>query len=101
MQIDDIEHEKIRIKIEGMKAAQDASFFLINLALEDIKKEVSATLGEAKYTNGRVTQLESDYAVIRTLRTNKWLLLLLTIGIFKIFEIIDINWIFTKLISLF
>jgi len=100
-EFDELEHEKIRLKIEGLKASQEASTYLIDLALKDIKQDVSAILEQTTKTNGRVTQLESDYLVIRTLRKNKWLMLLISIGIFKIYELIDLNWIYNKLLSLF
>lgn len=101
MELNELEHEKIRLKMEGIKASQEANSFLINVTLDEIKKDVAAILEQTTKTNGRVTQLESDYLVIRTLRKNKWLLLLISIGIFKIYEIIDLQWIFNKLISLF
>jgi hypothetical protein len=100
-EVNEIEHEKIRLKIEGLKASQEASTYLIDLALKDIKQDVTAILDQTTKTNGRVTQLESDYLVIRTLRKNKWLLILLSIGIFKVYELIDLQWIYNKLITLF
>ncbi|MFA6185487.1 MAG: hypothetical protein WC720_05085 [Candidatus Shapirobacteria bacterium] len=100
-EINEIEHEKIRLKIEGLKASQEASTYLIDIALKDLKQDVSAILEQTTKTNGRVTQLESDYLVIRTLRKNKWLLLLLSIGVFKVYELIDLQWIYNKLITLF
>jgi hypothetical protein len=100
-EINEIEHEKIRLKIEGLKASQEASTYLIDIALKDLKHDVSAILEQTTKTNGRVTQLESDYLVIRTLRKNKWLLLLLSIGVFKVYELIDLQWIYNKLITLF
>lgn len=99
--VQELEHEKLRIKIEAIKAQQETEFFMMNLTLKEIKKEVSATLEQAKKTNGRVTQLESDYIVISTLRKHKWLVLLVSIGIFKIYELIDLQWIYQKIISLF
>jgi len=98
---DDIEHEKIILKVEGIKANQEASFFMMNLTLEHIQKDVLETLEQTKRTNGRVTQLEIDYEIIRVLKKHKWLFGILMVGLFKVYEIIDINWIFNKLITLF
>jgi hypothetical protein len=101
VEINEIEHEKIRLKIEGLKASQEASTYLIDLALKDIKQDVTAILEQTKKTNGRVTQLESDYQLISTLKKNKWLMLIISIGIFKVYELIDLQWIYNKLITLF
>lgn len=97
----DSEHEKLWVKMDRMKAEQEKEFYMMNLILKDIQKTVSEGLVEQKKTNGRVTQLEKDYIIISTLKKNKWLLLMITIGVFKIYELIDLSWIYTKLISLF
>jgi len=100
-ELDELEHEKLRIKMDGVKASQEAASFMIDIALKEIQKDIQEILVQTTKTNGRVTQLENDYSLISTLRKNKWLILLISIGIFKIYELIDLNWIFQKLISLF
>ena len=101
MAMEDLEHERIFIKIEGLKADQQASFFMINLCLEDLKKDMASTLEQTKKTNGRVSVLEAENQTIRLLKSKKWLLIIISIGIFKVYELIDINWLVTKLLSLF
>lgn len=97
----DGEHEKLWIKMERMKAEQEAEFFIMNSTLKQIHSEVSETLAQARKTNGRVTKLEADYVLISTLKSNKWLILIGVIGLLKLYELINLEWIYDKIINLF
>ena len=46
--MDDMGHEKIWIEIEALKAEQRNSFYVINLILKDIKKDMSLMIEKQK-----------------------------------------------------
>jgi hypothetical protein len=82
-----VEHVEMRQDIKGLSVEMRAEFEVVNLTLEKI-------LEQAQKTNGRVTVLETDVDFIRILRKYKWLFALVILGIYQLFNFIDIpKWI--------
>lgn len=96
----DIEHEKIRLDNQRVAAELKADFFMIELTLKDIKKTGEETLEHAKKTNGRVTKLEEETEILRFIKKHKVLTAMVLLGFFKIYELVDLKWLFNKLIAL-
>jgi hypothetical protein len=101
-----MEHEGLKFSIKAMHIHMSANADLQARILKDIEKTASETLKQAKKTNGRVTVLEEEMvileeevAVITLLKRKKWLIILLLFGFFKIYELVDINYLWTKLLT--
>lgn len=101
-----IEHEGLKASIGAMHIHMSANAEIQARVLKDIEKTALETLVQAKKTNGRVTVLEEEMvileeevAVFTLLKKRKWLLALLAIGFLKIYELVDIKYIWDKLLS--
>ena len=101
-----VEHEGLKASINAMHIHMSANAEIQARILIDIEKTANATLEQAKKTNGRVTVLEEEFvileeevAVFTLLKKRKWLLALLAIGFLKIYELVDIKYIWTKLLT--
>ena len=101
------DHEGLKFSIKAMHIHMSANADLQARILKDIEKTANDTLEQAKKTNGRVTVLEEEMvileeevAVFTLLKKRKWLLALLAIGFLKIYELVDIKYIWTKLLTL-
>ena len=104
--MNDIEHDRIRLEIKGIIAQHNANYELLNIKLDNIGNNVNETLKQAVKTNGRVTKLEertenleAEMLVFRLLKKRKWLILTFALALLKLYEIVDIKFIYTWLKS--
>ena len=97
---DEIEHEIFQEQLKGIIAQTEANFQVMAMTLETIKETGIRTLKQAEITNGRVTELEKETAIIRLFKKHKYVLALVLIGFFKIYEMIPLNELFNKLLKL-
>jgi hypothetical protein len=102
-----IELEGVKFSIKAMHIHMSANAEIQARILKDIEKTANQTLEQTKRTNGRVTILEEEMvileeevAVITFLKKKKWLMILLLFGFLKIYELVDINYLWTKLLTL-
>ncbi len=102
-----VEHEGLKASISAMHIHMSANAEIQARILNDIEKTATDTLEQAKKTNGRVTVLEEEMvileeevAVFALLKKRKWLMILLLFGFLKIYELVDIKYLWVKLLTL-
>lgn len=101
-----VEHEGLKSSIKAMHIHMSANAEIQARILKDIEKTANQTLEQTKKTNGRVTVLEEEMVileeeieVITILKKKKWLLALIAFGFLKVYEIVDIKYLWTKLLT--
>ena len=95
-----IEIEELKFSIRGIIMQNETTATNQGIILANIENVVKATLEQAKKTNGRVTELENETSIIRLFKKHKYVLALVLIGFFKIYEMIPLNELFNKLLKL-
>ena len=105
---DSLAHEELRLQLKGVTDQVNVGFQALKISITNIEKNSVETLQQVRKTNGRVDEqeekqssYEKELEIIRLFRRKKWLFGIFAFGIFKIYEIIDIHWIYTKLLALF
>ncbi len=93
------EHEQLKASVNAIQIQIGANVDIQNLMLMGIEKDVKSTLEQTILTNGRVTILEQDMSIIRLLKRNKWLSVVILFGSVKIFEVVDVSYLWVKLLS--
>lgn len=96
----EIEHEKIYLTIQGLKAASEARDEIMNIRFSNIEKTTTKTLEHAEKTNGRVTVLEDDMKFMHWLRKNKWFFAVGLLAFMKVYETIPFKELFNIAIKL-
>lgn len=101
-----VEHEGLKSSIKAIHIHMSANAEIQSRILKDIEKTANQTLEQAKKTNGRVTILEEEMVIleeeieiITILKRKKWFMILLLFGFLKIYELIDINYLWNKLLT--
>ena len=95
----DIEHDRLELKIQGLKAEMMANSEMIAIKLSSIEKTGMETLEQAKATNGRVNKHDEELELFRFLKKHKIIAGFIIFGLMKFYEAIDINEIFKILKS--
>jgi len=95
-----IKHEQIEASIRAIQIQISTNADIQGIILKGIAKGVGDTLEETKKTNGRVTMLEADMMIIRTLKKHRWLFGVVILGLLKVYEMIDIKELYDKLLNI-
>lgn len=84
MSRDELEHAAIQEQMGNVITQMNSGFEIMENRLNDILKQT-------KKTNGRVAELEDTTDFIKVLKKYKWLLVLTLIGIYTIFDTVNLN----------
>ena len=96
---EDIEHKVIDAQVKGIVIQMNANFEVVNGVLRRMEITAKETLDQTKLTNGRVTKLEEDIEVVTFLKKYKFIFAVMLIGFFKIYEALDFQQIYAKLLN--
>lgn len=106
---DGITHAYLDSKIEILATNVEANFKVFGNKIEGFGDKLEAVLVQTTKTNGRITRMEDEtipglekkmeveLGVIRFLKKRKWLIGVLILGLFKFFELVDIQYVYKVL----